>query len=542
MKFSANFPGDLFGGITTAVVMLPMALAFGVASGLGPVAGIYSAIAVGFFAAVFGGTSSQISGPTGPMTVAMAAVVAMHADSLVTAFTIVMLAGLLQMCLGLLRIGSFVSYTPYSVISGFMTGIGTIIIILQVLPLLGTEFVSGPPLSQIAAWPAAFTNPSLHDLAVGTVALATCIFWPRRIRQFLPAPLAALVIGTCLGFFALTDARTIGEIPSGLPAFQFPHLEWGSIGSLVEPALIIALLGSIDSLLTSLVADSQTRTRHNSNRELVGQGLGNLAAGLLGALPGAGTTVGTVTSIRAGGRSPLAGIFAAALLLALLLGFGWITEPVPLAVLAGILIKVGWDIVDWRFVLHLRAIRNEFVLVMLLTFLVTVLIDLVTAVAVGLIVAGVVRSKDLASGEMDSVISVPLMDPTLAPNLDDIDPDRIPVGLVKLRGRFSVSSANELTRELSADIKDHEVVILDFTDTTDVDDSAALAIEELVLAALDEDTACIVVGLAKGGEVADILNSLQVFRGIPAWHFVDGVDEAKRLASLLLNEPDATKS
>ena len=216
-----------------------------------------------------------------------------------------------------------------------------------------------------------------------------------------------------------TRTRPLGAIPAGLPALQVPRLDWGSIRGLAEPALIVALLGSIDSLLTSLVADSQTRTRHNPNRELVGQGLGKLAAGILGALPGAGATMGTVTSIRAGGRSPLAGALAAILLLALLLGFGWIAEPIPLAVLAGILMKVGWDIVDWRFVLRLRAIRGEYVLIMLLTFLVTVFVDLVTAVALGLIAAGIVRSRDLGRGELDSVLSVPLLDSSDAAHLVD---------------------------------------------------------------------------------------------------------------------------
>lgn len=265
-----NLPGDVFGGVTSAIVMLPMASAFGVASGLGPVAGIYGAVAVGFFAAVFGGTPSQISGPTGPMTVAMAAIVTLYADSLATAFTIVMLAGLFQIALGVLRIGSFVSYTPYSVISGFMTGIGVIIMVLQVIPFLGADPVSGGPLAQIAAWPDALADAGWHDLVVGAVALAVCVLWPRRMHRFLPAPLAALVTGTCLALFLLTEARTIGAIPAGLPVLQAPRLEWGSIRGLVEPALLVSLLGSIDSLLTSLVADSQTRTGHNPNRELVG--------------------------------------------------------------------------------------------------------------------------------------------------------------------------------------------------------------------------------------------------------------------------------
>ncbi|MDE0290910.1 MAG: SulP family inorganic anion transporter [Candidatus Dadabacteria bacterium] len=532
-----TFLDDLFGGVVSAIVILPMALAFGVASGLGPVAGIYGAVAVGFFAAAFGGTPAQISAPTGPMTIAMAAIVTLYAHDLATAFTIVMLAGLIQISLGFLRVGRFVGYTPYSVVSGFMTGIGAIIIILQVVTILGAEPISGGPLVQIAAWPKAIANPNPHDLAIGLTALGICVFWPRRMRRFLPPPLAALTIGTCIALFGLTEARTIGAIPAGLPAFQAPQIEWSSIGHFLEPALILALLGSIDSLLTSLIADSQTRTRHNPDRELVGQGLGNLAAGILGALPGAGATLGTVTNIRAGGRSPLAGILTAGILLGLLLGFGWIAEPIPLAVLAGILIKVGWDIIDWRFVVHLRAIRLEYVFIMLLTFLVTVFVDLVTAVALGLIAAGVVRSRDLTQNELEGVFSLPVLDFDSLPSLADIDPYSMPVGFIKLRGSFSIASANELTRVIAADIEDHDIIIIDFSETTTVDDSAALAIEELVQSAIDDDTACIVLGLS--GDVGRVLQSLKVFHRVPAGNFVDSLDEAKQLSKNLLHNRGA---
>ncbi len=532
-----TFLDDVFGGVTSAIVMLPLALAFGVASGLGPVAGVYGAVAVGFFAAAFGGTPAQISGPTGPMTIAMAAVVTLYAHDLATAFTIVMLAGLIQISLGFLRVGRFVGYTPYSVISGFMTGIGAIIIILQVVTILGAEPIPGGPLVQIAAWPEAIANPNPHDLAVGLTALAICVFWPRRIRRFLPPALAALTIGTCIAFFWLTEARTMGAIPAGLPAFHAPQIDLGLIGHFLEPALILALLGSIDSLLTSLIADSQTRTRHNADRELVGQGLGNLAAGILGALPGSGSPLVTVTNIRAGGRRPLAGILTAILLLGLLLGFGWVAEPIPLAVLAGILIKVGWDIIDWRFVVHLRAIRFEYVFIMLLTFLMTVFVDLVTAVALGLIAAGVVRSRDLTQNELEGVLSLPILDFDFLPSLEEIDPYSLPVGFIKLRGSFSIASANELTRVIAADIEDHDVIILDFSETTSVDDSAALAIEELVQSAIDDDTACIVLGLS--GDVGGVLQSLKVFHRVPAGNFVDTLDEAKQLSKDLLRKRGA---
>ena len=535
--FRPNLPGDIFGGITSAVVMLPMALAFGVASGLGPVAGLYGAVAVGFFAAVFGGTSSLISGPTGPMTVAMAVVVTLYADNLAIAFTIVMLAGLLQIALGTLRIGSFVGYTPYTVISGFMSGIGLIIILLQIMPTMGLELAPGGPLGQLIAIPDAISELNNHSLILCAISLGICVFWPDRIRRFMPPALTALIVGTLIGLFWLTDAPVIGEIPVEMPTFWMPEFRLELAARIIEPALIIALLGSIDSLLSSLVADSLTRTRHRPNKELIAQGLGNLAAGILGALPGAGATMGTVTNIRAGGRSALAGALAAVILLALLLGFGWVAEPIPYAVLAGILIKVGWDIIDKRFITRVFVVRREYVLVMLLTFFITVFVDLITAVALGLIASGVVRSQDLRRRELDSVISTPLIDPIFFPESDDfanLDPMQMPVGIIKLTGRFSVGSANDLTLAVSDDIQDHHIVIMDFSGTTEVDDSAALAIEQIIQTALDQDTVCIIFGLSE--EVSTLLNSLMIFHRVPEEYFVSNLNEAKQLSKRILDE------
>ncbi len=540
MNFSYNFRGllgDAFGGVTTAVVALPVALAFGAASGIGPIAGMYGAIAVGFFASVFGGTPSQISGPTGPMTIAMAVVVTQHAHSLEEAFTIVMLAGLLQIALGALRVGSFVTYTPYSVISGFMSGIGIIIITIQVLPFLGAATVSGGTLDSIRAWPNAVANYSLDALVVGAVALGVGVLWPRPFRKFMPPPLAALVAGTLVGFFWMTNAPVIGAVPTGLPDFYLPVLSHGFLLGVLQPAFILALLGSIDSLLTSLVAVSLTRTPHNPNRELFGQGLGNIAAGVVGGIPGAGATIGTVVNIRAGGRTPVSGALRAALLLALVLGIGKITEPIPYAVLAGILMKVGWDIIDWRFLTRIRHIRRDYLLIMLVTLVLTVFVDLVTAVAMGLIAAGLARAQESAAPELDSVVSVPLLEQTFFANQEDgpeIDPYLARVGLVTLRGRFSVASANELARVIGADIKEHEVVIFDFSETTNMDDSAALVMEQLVDTAAAEDTECIVMHLS--GSVRSTLDSLNVFKDVPKDRFVDSLDDARVLARALLDQ------
>ena len=531
------FRGDLFGGITAAVVGLPVALAFGVASGLGAVAGMYGAIAVGFFAAVFGGTRSQISGPTAPMSVAMAVIVTTHADSLSKAFTIVIMAGLIQILLGVLKIGRFVAYTPYSVVSGFMSGIGIIIILVQTLPFLGAAVASGGPLGAIRAWPDVMSDVNFNALAIAAVTVVVGVVWPGPLRKFLPPTLAALIAGTLLGVLWLTNTPAIGDVPTGLPDLRMPDLSVNVLAGAVQPALIIALLGSLDSLLTSLVADSMTRTRHNPDRELMGQGIGNVAAGFIGGLPGAGATMGTVVNIRAGGRTQVSGVLRAAILLALVLGLGKYVEEIPHAALAGILMKVGWDIIDWRFVTRVHRVQREHLLVMLITLGLTVFLDLVTAVAIGLIAAGMASARQFERLELDSVVSVPLLDRTFLVGEEraaDVDAFSARVGLVALRGSFSVASSNKLITTIGADIRDHEVVILDFSDTVYMDDSAALVVEQLIDTAIAEDTECIVMALS--GRPATTLKALDVLRRVPEDRFVATLDEARETAKRILEE------
>ena len=526
--------GDVFGGITTSVVGLPVALAFGVASGLGPTAGMYGAIAVGFFAAVFGGTRSQISGPTGPMSIAMAVIVTSHANSLAEAFTIVVLAGLIQAALGIARIGRFVAYTPYSVISGFMTGIGVIIMIVQIAPFLGSSVAVGGVIGAVNALPQVFTSVNFHALAVAAITLAVGILWPRQARKFLPAPLAAMIAGCVVGILWLNDLPVIGEVPTGLPGFQVPTFSLGFILGAIEPALVLALLGSIDSLLTSLIADSLTRTRHNPNRELIGQGIGNMIAGFIGGLPGAGATLGTVVNIRAGGNSQLSGAIRASILLALVLGVGRYVEAIPHAVLAGILMRVGYDIMDWRFVTRIHRVPKEHLVVMVITFFLTVFLDLVTAIAIGLIAAGMASARQLERQELDSVVSVPLLDQSFLLDRDDdmLDQFSARVGLVALRGRFSVASSSNLVSAIGTDIQEHEVVIFDFTETAYMDDSAAMVVEQMIDVAMDEDTEPIVMGLS--GSVERNLRALNTLHRVPEDRFVETRDEARDVAEKIL--------
>ncbi len=395
------------GGITSAVVALPLALAFGVASGAGPIAGLYGAIALGFFAALFGGTPSQVSGPTGPMTVVMTAIIMQYQHDPAIAFTIVVLAGAFQILFGLLKVGQYVAYVPYTVISGFMSGVGVIIMVMQFSAFTGNASPGGI-LPTIMHAPEMFLNPVIPALMIGVLTLAIVIFTPARIRDKVPPPLIALIIGTITGLYVLIGAPVLGEVPKGLPTPSFTVPSVHDLPPILSSALTLAMLGSVDSLLTSLVADNFTKTRHRPDKELIGQGIGNMIAGLLGALPGAGATVRTVVNIKSGGLTPLSGMTHSIILLACVLGLGFLMEDIPRAVLAGILLKVGWDIIDWPFLKRLwraghKGVDRQAAIVMLSVLIMTVFVDLIMAVAVGIVMECLISAKKLSTEQLSDV-------------------------------------------------------------------------------------------------------------------------------------------
>ncbi len=544
--------GDVFGGLTAAVVALPLSLAFGVASGLGAVAGLYGAIVVGLLGALLGGSKTQISGPTAPLSVAMAVVFVDYANQdLSKALAIVALAGLIQVIMGALRLGSYMAYTPYAVVSGFTSAVGLIIILVQFLPLFGSEVALGGALKSLRSWPEAVSNVDPSALALGLVSLAICIFWPERLRRFMPPSVAALLIGTLLAVFWLSDVPTLAEVPAGLPDIELPELPLGDIGAALPPAVTIALLGSINSLLTARVADSLTLQSHEPNRELMGVGFANVLVALVGGVPGAGATSCTVANVRAGGRSRVSGVLCATILLALVLGLGRYADAIPHAVLAGILIKIGFDIIDWRYITRIRLVPRENVVVLALTLGLSVISDLVVAVAVGLIAAAMTSARQLERLELDMVVSTPLLDMTFLVEDDDDgddddddsgdpfdfdfemeDPFAARTGLLSLRGSFTVASSTKLFSTIRSDIAEHEVVILDFSQTVFIDDSAALVLGQLVDAAIVSDTECIVMGLS--GLAGTSVEALDVLRRVPEDHFVEDLDGARVVARRIL--------
>lgn len=402
-----NLRGDILGGLVAGIVALPLALAFGVQSGLGAVAGLYGAIALGILAALLGGTATQASGPTGPMTVISAALVAAAVEftgSLESALGIILitflLGGALQILFGVINIASYIKFLPYPVISGFMSGVGLIIILLQIFPLAG---VTAPKstIGVITELPRFFTELNWAALALGGFTMLVYYLFP-RITKIVPSALIALVSATLLAFFLRLDVPLIGEIPSGLPSLQIGtilNFDPGAYFLIVEYALVLAVLGSIDSLLTSVIADNITKTKHNSNRELIGQGIGNMVAALFGGIPGAGATKGTVVNINAGGTTRLSGALHGVFLLAVLLGLGQFAAYVPLPVLAGILIPIGFAILDKKGFRHLRRVPKADAAVLILVFLITTFGSLIQAVGVGVVLASLLfmkRSSDLA--------------------------------------------------------------------------------------------------------------------------------------------------
>lgn len=525
MKFDlSNLRGDITGGITAGVVALPLALALGVASGLGPMAGMYGAIAVGFFAALFGGTGPQISGPTGPMVVVLAGLFASLSGDAALIFTAVILAGLFQIAFGVLGIGHYIRLVPYPVISGFMTGIGVIIIILQLNPLLGHASPSGV-LGALGNVPEALSSVHPANLVLGLATLAMVYLWPGKWGRYLPGPLAALIVGTVVAYFAL-DVPILGSIPTGLPELQMPVLGGENMMLVVEAAIILAILGSLDSLLTSLVADNMSRTRHHSNKELIGQGIGNTAAGFIGGIAGAGATMRTVVNIRSGGQTRISGMVHALVLLAVALGLGPLAENIPQAVLAGILVKVGLDIIDWKYLKRAHQGPRWDLLLMVLVLSMTVFVDLITAVAAGVVLAALAYVKQVASLQIERLRNLP-------EHLDSeedkaiLQRHRDRIALFEFSGPLSFGAAADLghhVREQSS--QQSRVLILNFSSVPYLDLSAALAVETIAADAKDSGKQLYLAGMNE--EVHKVLKGLN--GRIPASGTYETLSEALKAA------------
>lgn len=508
---------DVFGGVTAAVVALPLALAFGVASGAGATAGLYGAIILGFFASLFGGTSTQISGPTGPMTVITATAIVTFQNDFQSVVTVIFLSGIIQISFGLVKIGKWVKYIPYPVISGFMSGIGIIIIILQINPFLGVDSY-GSVIQTIVELPNTLHLANYQSIILAIITLIIMFLTPNKISKYVPPALIALLFVSYLTFFMNFDVPVIGEIPMGLPDFIIPFkFDILKLDTIISLAITLALLGAIDTLLTSVVADSMTKTKHNPNKELIAQGIGNSLCSLVGAIPGAGATMRTVINIKSGGTTRLSGMIHAIMLLIIVLFLAPLASMIPLSVLSGILIKVGFDILDYKFLNILRKVSKPDLLVMITVFLLTIFVDLIMAVGVGITFASILTIYKISKKTRMKTSH------TKRKINFDIDVDNKEIQILKIDGSLFFGTVSTLDRKINKIKPFTKFIILDCLNVSILDISAIFMIEEIINKLKDKDVEVIL--LLKHVHKRKILNidNTKLFENTKIY---DNMDEA----------------
>ena len=457
---------DLQAGIVVGVVLVPTAMAYGLIAGLGPGPGLYGAIVICLIAAVAGGCRGLISGPNVFVVLVLSPVVAEHGPG--AAFTVTMLAGVMLMAAAAAGWGRLIAYVPHSLLSGFFTAAGMVLIVTQVLPAMGLPTAPGGVPGNIAAWVG--TSVNFDALAVSGVTIAVGLLWPQRLGRYVPGPFLALVVGVAVGTLWFQSAPAIGEVPRGLPILTVPVFD----AALILPAFTIAFLCAAIGLITALQADTLTGGRHRSNYLLGVYGVGNVAAGAVGGTAG-GVSVSTFLNIQSGGRTALSAIVAALVMLLTLLALP--IDRIPIAVLAGIIIVNGYRIIDWRYLGKVLRVPRGYAAVMLLTAVVGLLADLIAALIVGMVLAALVAARRSEDSELQRLVSVPLVDSAIWPDADSLESH---VGLVVMPDWVSVSSAREMSRILGRDIPQNWITVFDFGKVAYMDDTAAALTAQVV--------------------------------------------------------------
>ena len=533
-----NLRGDAFGGLTAAVVALPMALAFGVAATGDPAPGLWGAVIIGLVASLFGGTPTLISEPTGPMTVVFTSVILSLTSTapdketaMAMAFTVVILAGIFQILFGVFRLGRYVTQMPYTVISGFMSGIGAILVILQLPAFFGQE-ASGGVIGTLTSLPTLMAGIQPMELTLALITVAILWLTPSGIKKFCPPQLLALVLGTLLSITLFQDAglKTIPAFNAELPTLQIPNYSGGQIRLMFVDAAVLGMLGCIDALLTSVVADSLTRTEHDSNKELVGQGFANIASGLFGGLPGAGATMGTVVNIQAGGRSALSGLIRALILMVVVLAAAPLASTIPLAVLAGIALKVGIDIIDWDFLQRAHHLSVKAAVITYGVIALTVLVDLITAVGIGVFVANVLTIDRMSALQSRKVKTISTADDDVELSSEEqqlLDQASGKVLLFQLAGPMIFGVAKAIAREHNA-IGNCRVVVFDLSEVSHMGVTAAIALENAVKEAIEVGREVFLVGAS--GSTEKRLEKMKLLERLPKQNIGSDRLTALRLA------------
>jgi SulP family sulfate permease len=453
-----------------------------------------------------------------------------------------MIAGLFQIVLGLLRLGKYVTLMPYSVISGFMSGIGVILIILQIAPFLGQPSPPGGVMGTLQSLPELLRNIDPTETTLAVITIAILFLMPKRLKRYAPPPLVALVAVTLISvfFFANADIRRIGEIPVGLPELYMPTFTAAQITAMVVDGMVLGMLGCIDTLLTAVISDSLTRTEHKSNKELIGQGVGNIMSGLFGGLPGAGATMGTVLNIQTGARTALSGLTRALLLLLVVLGAARLIQGIPLAVLAGIALMVGVNILDWSFLKRAHRVSRQTTLIMYGVLLLTVFVDLIVAVGVGVFIANILTIDRLSELQAQNVKSISDADDAIQLNDRErelLDRANGRVLLFYLSGPMIFGVSKAIARQHAA-IGNYAAAVIDLSDVPMLDVTVSLAIENAIEDAIE--ARCNVFIVSPDPAMQGQLERLGTFQLLPRDHLMTDRTAALQRAVTLIEGEEQT--
>lgn len=526
--------GDITGGLVASALIIPAALSFGELSGLGPVAGLYGALAVGIFGALVGNTRGIISGVNANVSIIMALVVAEYTHSIAEALAAAILAGLIQIVFGFLRFGRYISYVPISLLNGFFMGVGLLLVITQFAPAMGVANVSGGVGGALLSLPFTVSRANVDAVLVTAVCFAVIILWRGPLKRIAPGQLMLLIAGILVGVFWLTDAPVVGQITVGVPDVQWPDFSVEFLLRAIQPAFLIAMLSSMGILIGSILVESVSGRQQQTNRLLVGHGIGNIAAGLIGGLPG-GAANGTLANVYSGGRTLVSNLtVVAVVILTLFSGLSAVIALIPKAVLASILIITGISLIDWRLLRRLHRAPVGFSSVMVLTVFLVVFVDAMTGLIIGFAVGMLVNSRSLEAFEVPRLVSVPVLDREILggdANVEDIFGAR--TGLVRFPDRVSVASAREIGRIVGHDIGTYQPLIFDFTRTEYVDDTAAVMMGKLINAAAASGTRDFVIAGMRQ-DIAEKLKSLGFLDRVAPEHLMPDLDSAKRAVRPML--------
>lgn len=500
-----TFKGDLFGGIIAAIIAFPQALAFGVASGMGAAAGIWGAIILSLMAGVLGCNLPLVSGPTGPTAIIIATIVGMASGNMTSVITILVMAAIFQMIISLTSIPRMIKYVPYPVISGFLTGIGLIIIILQLAPLLGGVTQSST-IKALMNYPLVFANINLHALGLGGVTLFILFFTPKFISKIVPVQLLALILMTGVASYFGFNVEKISSIVFSLPQFQMPHFTVDLIMRDIPTALTLAFIATSESLLTGIIMDSLTKIKHNSKRLIMAQGFGNLFCAITGSMVGAAATMRSVAAVKSGAKTRWAAILASGILVLVLFKFTSFISQIPICVLAAILIKIGYDILDLKVLKVLKYAPKDDLYVLIAVLLLTVFYNLIFALGIGIILAALLYAKRIADDTNVKITHYNHLDYT--PYEAKVEKDsHYKIRILHIDGQFFFGSITQIVSHFDV-MLETEYIILNYSSNTELDMSAIFALEDIIVRLRDQKIKLLLV--LPGEKVYEQIKSLEV--------------------------------